>query len=189
MTEATLIMAKQMGMPSAIRATSPSSKMIISGLTVCPPFRFRQADAQRTSRFHKMEKYQNMLYKIAINKYYDELIKKLKSSALIDEELSALYTRFDKVFLGLYPTFVSDFNALLKDEEKIILKPDALLNRELRIYALLRLGITDSGKIANFLRCSTSTVYNYRTKMRNKAAVDRDEFENEIMKISSTQET
>ena len=50
-----------------------------------------------------------MLYKIAINKYYDELIKKLKSSALIDDELSALYTRFDKVFLGLYPTFVSDF--------------------------------------------------------------------------------
>ena len=141
------------------------------------------------SYIHKMEKYQNMLYKIAINKYYDELIKKLKSSALIDEELDALYTRFDKVFLGLYPTFVSDFNALLKDEEKIILKPDALLNRELRIYALLRLGITDSGKIANFLRCSTSTVYNYRTKMRNKAAVDRDEFENEIMKISSTQET
>ena len=141
------------------------------------------------SYIHKMEKYQNMLYKIAINKYYDELIKKLKSSALIDEELGALYTRFDKVFLGLYPTFVSDFNALLKDEEKIILKPDALLNRELRIYALLRLGITDSGKIANFLRCSTSTVYNYRTKMRNKAAVDRDEFENEIMKISSTQET
>ena len=85
--------------------------------------------------------------------------------------------------VNLYPTFVSDFNALLKDDEKIILKQDALLNRELRIYALLRLGITDSGKIANFLRCSTSTVYNYRTKMRNKAAVDRDEFENEIMKI------
>lgn len=140
------------------------------------------------SYISKMEKYQNTLYKYAINKYYEELIKKLKSSALIDEELTALYARFDKVFLGLYPTFVSDFNALLKDEEKIILKPDALLNRELRIYALLRLGITDSGKIANFLRCSTSTVYNYRTKMRNKAAVDRDEFENEIMKISSTQE-
>ena len=52
----------------------------------------------------------------------DELIKKLKSSALIDEELSALYARFDKVFLGLYPTFVSDFNALLKDEEKINFK-------------------------------------------------------------------
>lgn len=139
------------------------------------------------SYIHKMEKYQNVLYKIAINKYYDELIKKLKSSALIDEELDALYTRFDKVFLGLYPTFVSDFNALLKEEEKIVLKSGALLNRELRIYALLRLGITDSGKIANFLRCSTSTVYNYRTKMRNRAAVDRDEFENEIIKISSIQ--
>lgn len=139
------------------------------------------------SYISKMEKFQNVLYKYAVNRYYDELIKKLKSPALINSELTALYTRFDTVFLGLYPTFVSDFNALLKDEEKIVLKPDALLNRELRIYALLRLGITDSGRIANFLRCSTSTVYNYRTKMRNKAAVDRDEFENEIMKISSTQ--
>lgn len=132
---------------------------------------------------HKMEKYQNALYKIAINKCYDELIKKLKSPSLIDDELSALYNRFDTVFLSLYPNFVADFNALLKDDEKIILKPDTLLNRELRIYALLRLGINDSGKIANFLRCSTSTVYNYRTKMRNKSAMDRDEFENEIMKI------
>lgn len=140
------------------------------------------------SYISKMEKFQNVLYKYAINRYYDELIKKLKSSTLIDEELNALYARFDKVFLGLYPTFVSDFNALLKEEEQIVLKPDALLNRELRIYALLRLGITDSGKIANFLRCSTSTVYNYRTKMRKKAAVDKDKFEDEIMKISSTQE-
>ena len=140
------------------------------------------------SYINKMEKYQNMLYKVAINKYYDELIKKLKSSALIEEELDALYTRFDKVFLNLYPTFVTDFNALLKDDECIVLKSGALLNRELRIYALLRLGITDSGKIANFLRCSTSTVYNYRTKMRNKAAVNRDEFEDEIMKICLLEE-
>lgn len=140
------------------------------------------------SYISKMEKYQNMLYKIAINKYYDELIKKLKSPDLIDDELSALYNRFDTVFLSLYPTFVTDFNALLKDGEQVVLKPDALLNRELRIYALLRLGITDSGKIANFLRCSTSTVYNYRTKMRNKAAVDRDDFENEIMKICLIQD-
>lgn len=140
------------------------------------------------SYINKMEKYQNTLYKAAINRYYDELIKKTKSSALIDEELAALYARFDKVFLNLYPTFVSDFNRLLKDGEKIVLKPGTLLNRELRIYALLRLGISDSGKIANFLRCSTSTVYNYRTKMRNKAVVDRDEFENRIMKICLIEE-
>ncbi len=133
------------------------------------------------SYIYKMEKYQNGLYKIAINKCYDELIQKLKSSALIDDELNLLYARFDKVFLDLYPTFVDDFNALLKSDEQIVLKQDALLNRELRIYALLRLGITDSGKIANFLRCSISTVYNYRTKMRNKAAIDRDEFENKII--------
>lgn len=135
------------------------------------------------SYISKMEKYQNVLYKIAINRCYDELIKKLKSPVFIDGELDALYIRFDKVFLSLYPTFVTEFNALLKEEERIVLKSDALLNRELRIYALLRLGISDSGKIANFLRCSTSTVYNYRTKMRNRASVDREEFENEIMKI------
>ncbi len=81
-----------------------------------------------------------MLYKIAINKYYDELIKKLKSSALIDEELSALYTRFDKVFLGLYPTFVSDFNALLKDDEKIILKPDAFIEQRTSYLCFITLG-------------------------------------------------
>ncbi|MDR0938067.1 MAG: DUF6377 domain-containing protein [Mediterranea sp.] len=138
------------------------------------------------SYIHKMEKFQNMLYKTAINKYYDELIKKLKSPALIDEELHTLYDRFDKVFIDLYPTFVADFNALLREDERIMPRPDALLNKELRIYALLRLGINDSSKIANFLRCSTSTVYNYRTKIRNKAIGDRDLFEDEVMKISSS---
>lgn len=137
------------------------------------------------SYIHKMERNQNVLFKLAINKSYAELVKKLKSSASIEEELDALYFRFDTVFLSLYPTFVEDFNSLLRDEEKVVLKPDALLNRELRIYALLRLGISDTKKIANFLCCSTSTVYNYRTKMRNKVAREKDNFEAEIMKIGS----
>ena len=64
-----------------------------------------------------------------------------------------------------------------------MLKQEDLLNKELRIYALLRLGITDSVKIASFLRCSLSTVYNYRTKVRNKALVPRDEFEGWVMRI------
>ncbi|MDE6086278.1 MAG: hypothetical protein K2G40_07760 [Muribaculaceae bacterium] len=131
----------------------------------------------------KMEHNQNVLLKLAMNKSYAELVKKLKSQSIIEDERDELYARFDKVFLSLYPTFVKDFNRLLRDEEWIVLKPDALLNRELRIYALLRLGISDVKKIANFLCCSVSTVYNYRTRMRNKAALDKDNFEIEIMKI------
>lgn len=68
-----------------------------------------------------------------------------------------LYKNFDAIFLNLYPSFVEDFNALLTEDERIVLKQEDLLNKELRIYALLRLGITDSVKIASFLRCSLST--------------------------------
>lgn len=133
----------------------------------------------------RMEEYQNSLYKLAINRSYEQLIKKLKSTTNIDEELNALYSHFDSIFLNLYPTFVTDFNALLKEGEQVIPKAGTLLSKELRIYALIRIGINDGVKIANFLRCSTSTVYNYRTKMRNKAMGDKENFENEILQIGS----
>ena len=96
---------------------------------------------------------------------------------MMENELDELYKNFDAIFLNLYPSFVADFNALLVEDERIVLKSEDLLNKELRIYALLRLGITDSVKIASFLRCSLSTVYNYRTKARNKAAISREDFE------------
>lgn len=131
----------------------------------------------------KMENYRKGLNKIALNNQIDLLLKKLKSTALVDQEVEELYKNFDSVFLNLYPTFVADFNSLLSEDEQIVLKSEDLLNKELRIYALLRLGITDSSKIASFLRCSISTVYNYRTKIRNKAIVARGEFEEIIMKI------
>ena len=128
----------------------------------------------------KIGDYQNVLYRLAVNKHYDELVKKLRSTTLIDSETEALYHHFDTIFLNLFPTFVADLNALLREDERIVLKQDTLLNKELRIYALLRLGITDSEKIANFLRCSTSTIYNYRTKMRNRA-IDKDTFEDRFI--------
>jgi len=128
----------------------------------------------------KIGDYQNVLYRLAVNKHYDELVKKLRSTTLIDSETEALYHHFDTIFLNLFPTFVSDLNALLREDERIVLKQDTLLNKELRIYALLRLGITDSEKIANFLRCSTSTIYNYRTKMRNRA-IDKNTFEDSFI--------
>lgn len=131
----------------------------------------------------KMEDYRKSLYKLGMNRQYEELIKRLKSTATLENELDELYKNFDSIFLSLYPTFVDEFNSLLIDEERITLKADDLLNKELRIYALLRLGITDSTQISSFLRCSMSTVYNYRTKVRNKASISRDNFENRVMKI------
>lgn len=135
----------------------------------------------------KLEDYRKSLNKKAANNQLDDLFKTLKSTAFVDNELEELYKNFDNIFLSLYPTFVEDFNTLLISEEQIVLKPGELLNTELRIFALIRLGITDSVKIASFLRYSLSTIYNYRTKARNKAAVSRDEFENLVMKIGIIQ--
>ena len=134
---------------------------------------------------NKLEKYQNTLNKKAVEKKLDELYKMLKSSDMINNELKELYENFDNIFLHLYPNFVEEFNSLLLDEEKFVLKPNELLNVELRIFALIRLGITDSSKIASFLHYSANTIYSYRTRVINKAAVPRDDFENRVMKISS----
>lgn len=132
---------------------------------------------------NKLENYRIILNKKATAKQFDEIYKMLKSTTLVDNELEELYKNFDIIFLNLYPTFVKDFNALLINEEQIVLKQGELLNTELRIFALIRLGITDSVKIAAFLRYSLSTIYNYRTRARNKAAVSRNDFEEMVMKI------
>jgi hypothetical protein len=134
---------------------------------------------------NKLENYRKTLNKKANEKQIDELFKMLKSTTLVDDELEELYQNFDNIFINLYPTFVRDFNALLIKEEQVVLKPGEILNTELRIFALVRLGITDSIKIAAFLRYSLSTIYNYRTKTRNKAAVSRDQFEEMVMKIGT----
>lgn len=134
---------------------------------------------------NKLEDYRKALNKKAAGKQLEELFKMLRSTTVIENELEELYHTFDNIFLNLYPTFVEEFNALLIKEEQITLKQGELLNTELRIFALIRLGITDSVKIAAFLRYSLSTIYNYRTKARNKAAVSRDEFEKMVMKIAT----
>ena len=114
----------------------------------------------------------------------EELLKLTKSSQVAGMEQKEFYANFDNAFLQLYPDFVTEFNALLQPEEQIVLKPGELLNTELRIFAIIRLGIDDSSKIANFLHYSINTIYTYRNKVRNKA-VNRDKFEEEMMKIGS----
>lgn len=132
---------------------------------------------------NKLETFQNSLNKKAVEKKLDELYRILKSKDMIDNELKELYVNFDNIFLHLYPNFVQDLNSLLLEEEQFILKPTELLNVELRIFALIRLGITDSSKIAKFLHYSANTIYTYRTRVRNKSAVPREDFENLVMKI------
>ncbi len=132
---------------------------------------------------NKMDQYRRSMYKRASSGKTEELIGDLKSSQYIKDELKDFYSNFDLSFLRLYPTFIDEFNALLTDDGKISVKPTELLNTELRVFALIRLGITDSEKIAKFLGYSITTIYNYRTKMRNKAAGNRNEFDTNVMKI------
>lgn len=136
-----------------------------------------------SSYINKLENYRKTIHQKATAKKMDELLDLVRSTSLVDDELNELYRNFDSIFLNLYPGFVQDFNNLLLPEEQVVLRTGELLNTELRIFALIRLGISDSVKIAAFLRYSLSTIYNYRTRARNKAAVSRDEFENRIMKI------
>ncbi len=124
----------------------------------------------------KMDNFRkNINRKIKTNKIED--IKTLTDvPTTAQNELKEFYYNFDAIFLNLYPDFVNDFNMLLEPDKRFILKDGELLNTELRIYALVRLGIDSSVKIAEFLHCSTQTVYNCRLKTRNKAVVPKENF-------------
>ena len=113
----------------------------------------------------------------------EDVLKKNDHSA----ELQEFYVNFDKTFLRLFPDFIEEFNKLLKPECQTGLSADGTMPNELRAFALIRLGITDSSRIAEFLRRSVTTVYNYRVKMRNNALCPREDFEKRVMEIMSTQ--
>ena len=131
----------------------------------------------------KLDAYRKSIGRLIGDNRMDELKKMIKSSTLVDNELKMFYDQFDKTFLSLFPTFVSDLNTLLMPDEAIVQKKPGTLTPELRIFALIRLGIHDSDRIATFLRYSVTTIYNYRTKIRNKACGDRNRLEAEVMKI------
>lgn len=106
-----------------------------------------------------------------------------QSQDVMDHEFEELYMNFDNAFLQLFPDFVEKVNVLLHDKDRFILKKDELLNPELRIIALMRLGINDGSKISNFLRYSLTTVYNYRTKTKNRTFLAKDDFDAKILQI------
>lgn len=132
----------------------------------------------------KLDHFRRMVHRKATAGQTEELLKLTKSSQLAGMEQKEFYANFDSAFLHLYPRFVEEFNELLQPEERLILKQGELLNTELRIFAIIRLGIDDSSKIANFLHYSINTIYTYRNKVKNKA-VNRETFEEEMLKIGS----
>lgn len=138
-----------------------------------------------SSYIDKLGQYMEIVKRKIIVKQIDDLYKLSNSPKTIQKELEEFLLNFDNAFLNLYPTFVEDFNKLLSDEGKIILKKDEKMNTELRIFALIRLGISDSSKIAAFLHYSPQTIYNYRTRVKNYANVDRNDFEKNIKGIGS----
>ena len=133
-----------------------------------------------------LERYRSGLRVTAKSKDLDDLLRVLKSDAYIDTERKTLYDEFDATFLGVFPDFVHQLNGLLREDARIGQDlPPGKLSNELRIFALIRLGVTESAKIAQFLKKSPSTIYNYRVKLRNAAGCDRDEFEKRLMEIGN----
>jgi len=114
----------------------------------------------------------------------DELYRMAKNGKFVEEESHEFYEVFDNAFLHIYPSFVNDVNALLRQDEQIELKDGTGLNTDLRILAFMRLGIEDSASIAQVLNYSVNTIYSYRNRLRGRA-IDRDNFERDVMRIGS----
>ena len=114
---------------------------------------------------------------------YEELYRLTKSTDMKTQEIEDLCANFDNAFLHLFPNFISDFNALLRPEEQIEVPGEYKLNTTLRIFALIRLGIDDSSRIAKFLHYSVNTIYNYRARVKGAAITRRDDFETRVKNI------
>ena len=127
----------------------------------------------------KMAKFQVMVQRKIKANQINELMSYVSSSRLNYEDADTFMKRFDEAFLNLYPSFVTEFNALLKDDEQVITQNPHSLTTELRIFALIRLGVKESSEIAALLYYTPRTIYNYRSAFKNKA-IDRESFEERV---------
>ena len=131
----------------------------------------------------RLDEVRKRVNKMVKSKDLEALNKFTGNSELRDKNLTELYEMFDSTFLHLFPNFVDDFNALLRPDSRISLPDGKTLNTDIRIFALIRLGIEDSSRIAEFLHYSVNTIYNYRAKIKNGAIGDRDTFESQVKAI------
>lgn len=131
----------------------------------------------------KTRQYRNHVLKSIRQGKTQILVEEIENLPSLDDDILEFYKMFDETFVNLYPDFVERFNGLLADGAAIVPKGDDILTPELRIFALIKLGITDSSKIASLLHYSANTIYNYRAKIKNKARGSRDEFEAAVRNI------
>lgn len=127
----------------------------------------------------KLADYRKLVSRKIKAKQTDDLLTTINSYKLAEEDAANFYNRFDKAFIDLYPNFVDEFNQLLQPDKQIVLPAPNSLTKELRIYALMRLGITDGQELATLLFYSTQTIYNYKTAIR-KRAKDSNTFDAEV---------
>ena len=140
--------------------------------------------AMFTEHINSLEEYRSSIRVIAKSKDLDEITRALRSDDFIDVRREALLQEFDRVFLAVFPEFVSQLNALLREDSRIGKNlPEGRLNNEIRIFALIRLGVKESADIARFLKKSPSTIYNYRVKLRKASLCPNAEFETRLMEI------
>ena len=142
--------------------------------------RYIQLCSVYIDRLDEMRKRVNKMVK---SKDLNALYKFTEGNELRENNLAELYEMFDTTFLHLFPNFVDDFNALLRPECRIALPEKGGLNTDVRIFALIRLGIEDSSRIAEFLHYSVNTIYNYRAKIKNGALGDRNTFESQVKNL------
>lgn len=131
---------------------------------------------------NKLNRYQELVRRKVKSKQYDDLLKSSNNAKMPETEAKHFFVNFDTAFLTLYPHFVTEFNKLLREDAQITLKRGDLLNTELRIFALIRMGIQDSSRIATLLFYSPQTIYNYRASVKNRAR-DREHFEEQVRNL------
>lgn len=117
-------------------------------------------------------------------KQMDDLMRMSQNDKMKEDELAVLFANFDSIFLHIFPNFLSDLDALLKPEHRTHRANGSKLTTDARIFALIRLGIEDSSKIAEFLHYTPNTIYNYRSRMKSKA-INPNCFESDIKRIES----
>lgn len=133
----------------------------------------------------KMDSFRSTVLKKEKSGQLEEYLSKSRMKEIKAKEVAEFTTDFDEAFLHIVPTFIEEFNALLKPDKRIVPPKEFTLTTELRIFALIRLGINDSSKIAEFLHYSVQTIYNYRSSVKNNAIGERDDFEDRVRKIGT----
>jgi len=172
---------------STVESLNISNRMLSESNTVKDVYIGRFL-SQCSEYMKKMDSFRSTILKKEKSGQLLEYLSKSRMKEIKAQEIAEFTDDFDKAFLHIIPTFIDDFNQLLKPEYRITPNEPFTLTTELRIFALIRLGITDSSKIAEFLHYSVQTIYNYRSMVKNNASVDRDIFEIEVCKIGKSKD-